>query len=202
MGRHRRDGCHGHPLLHGGRHPLGHDDRRHSGRADGGHGRDDLLRLAQARRRPRDHQRQACVRGPELPEVPWPQQLLSLAELCVHDRHVVLLLHRSAAPLHEVLHDEELRYDVQGRPPRHARHVVLRKLHRVVRRDGRGQLPRHPGQGKRLHRAAHSPGRPAVHRLRTDGRRHLLGRHVDDQLAAPHLDVRRLARPLPAHPQA
>ena len=36
-GRHRRDGCHGHPLLHGGRHPLGHGHRPSSGRADGGH---------------------------------------------------------------------------------------------------------------------------------------------------------------------
>ena len=51
VGGHRRHGRHGNSLLHGRRHPLGHDDGRDPGRSDGLHGRDDVLRVPQARRR-------------------------------------------------------------------------------------------------------------------------------------------------------
>lgn len=52
------------------------------------------------------HQPEACRHGPQLRELPRPQQLLSVAGLRFNDRDVELLRDRAAAPLHEVLHDE------------------------------------------------------------------------------------------------
>ena len=78
-------------------------------------------------------------------------------------------------------YDEELRYDVQGRPPRHARQW-LSALHRVAGGvTGAASFPRYSRQGKRLHRAARIlSGRLPFHRLRIDGHACSSGRHVDD----------------------